>query len=414
MNANEKSLWSTYGLAMLFLMGSLSSLGCQQSESASELGDAPYSSKATTAGVVPTDEECVAFGTALENQAAAGNLSAFNDAINWDAILDRAVGGISVDDRMKNGFRQGVLQTVGQPQGLPSQIIQQTEQGGDYKYLGTHMVGDEKRVVFRLRLSGDRGVNYHDMKVLKNEQGQTKAVDIYVLMSAEFMSKTLRRAFIPLAAEQSKSVFQKLTQAENDFVKNVTKFQKMTQLYRSGEFPQVETVYRSLPDSMQQEKNIMLIWLQAASQISDAKYANAIKDFRRYHPNDPCVDIISIDSHILKGQYDEALQCIDRLDESVGGDPYLNVMRANIMLGKGDNASARKFATLAVKEEPTLPPAYWALVSVSLADKNYDETVQQLNLLKTKFALAFDDLTQVPDYADFVKSPQYKDWVKTL
>ncbi|MDG2014218.1 MAG: hypothetical protein P8J33_11975 [Pirellulaceae bacterium] len=409
-----KPEWKTAcRLWILLLAATLVGAGCRKPIQESDLGDAPFSSDATTNGTVPTDEECEAFASQLQEQVFAKNASAVNDSINWNAIIDRAVSEIPVASATKNGFRNGVLQSVGQSQGMAAQIIQQMERGGDYRYLGTREVGDEKRVLFRLLLADDGGVNYHDMVVLKDQQGQLKAVDIYVLMSAEFLSKTLRRMFLPLAAEQSKSILEKLTKSDSDFINNIQKIQMINQLYQSGKFSQVENIYSTLPDSMKREKTISLIRLQAAAKISDQKYAEAIKDFRSFHPNDPCVNIISIDSFFLKGQFDEALKCIDRLDESVGGDPYLNVMRANITLAQGDTAATRTLAKAAIDKEATLTTAYWLLVNAALADKNHDEVVQYLNLLNENFTVEFDDLTQIPEYADFVKSPQYRDWLRT-
>ena len=43
----------------------------------------------------------------------------------------------------------------------------------------------------------------------------------------------------------------------------------------------------------------------------------------------------------------------------MGGDPYLNVLRASLSSVGGDLEEARDFANRAIKEEPTLVQAYF-------------------------------------------------------
>ena len=133
----------------------------------------------------------------------------------------------------------------------------------------------------------------------------------------------------------------------------------------------------------------------------------------RFHPNDACIDMLSIDSFVSKKEYDKAFECIERLDNSVGGDPYLNVMRANAKLIQQKNNEAKKYAELALEKEPDLFPGYQVLLNVSIADKNYDDTVSVLNALKENFEIEFEDFTQIEAYSDFVKSPQYKKWIES-
>jgi hypothetical protein len=46
------------------------------------------------------------------------------------------------------------------------------------------------------------------------------------------------------------------------------------------------------------------------------------------------MDLMLIDGFILKERYDDALAAIDRLDNDLSGDPYLDTLRANICTAK--------------------------------------------------------------------------------
>lgn len=401
-----------YQLAICSLATLFTTLGCQKVDPSADVDTPSYSSQVASTDTQPTNEECEAFANSFLTTLFSANLQKANEDIDWNAIVDRSVSGIPCKKAVVDDFRRGFLQTVKGPTGIIAQIIQQLEQGGDYRYLRTHEVDGQKRVLFRLLLANDGGVNYQDMILSKDNQGNVRAVDIYVFSSAENLSQTFRRAFIPIAAESSKSIFAKLTQSENDFVENLNKIQQMALLLRQGQYAGVDQIYRSLPESLQQDKSILLIQLQAAVRMGDKQYAQAIETFKRFHPKDPCIDMLSIDSFFMKQQFAEAFQCIARLEDSVGGDPYLNVMRANAKIQQQENNEAKAYAELALKEEPDLFPAYQVLINLSIADKDFDETVRLLTEVQDKFEIEFEDFTQVEEFSDFVKSPQYKKWIE--
>lgn len=90
----------------------------------------------------------------------------------------------------------------------------------------------------------------------------------------------------------------------------------------------------------------------------------------------------------------------------------LDVLRANIQLARGNLVEAHKFANAARTTHPELNDVYWLEVNIALKEMNFDEVLANLKKLKSKFNFAIADLTTLPDYAEFVKSPQYKEWLE--
>jgi protein involved in temperature-dependent protein secretion len=262
-------------------------------------------------------------------------------------------------------------------------------------------------------LSDDRGMNYHDMVVVKQLGGRIRVVDIYVYLSAEMISSTMRRTYISIAASQNKSILEKLSGKEKEFAEHFREFARMAALLRSKQFRRATQIYDRLPKSLQKDKNVLILRLLASQEVSDEEYVKAIDAFRRHHPNDPCVDIMSIDRNILDEKYDDALDSVGRIDKSVGGDPYLDVLRANLLFLKEDFPLAKKRAQRAIKAEPTLISAQWVLVNLSLIEGEFDETTRLLNVINEKFEVEFEDLTTVPEYSEYVRSPQHKKWLES-
>ena len=92
---------------------------------------------------------------------------------------------------------------------------------------------------------------------------------------------------------------------------------------------------------------------------------------------------------------------------------HLHVLRAGIQYQAGDLPAADAAARKAIAEDPTLEDAYWQVATFSLDTRKYDTTVEMLDLLQKRFGVELEDLTKVPEYAEFVKSPQYRIWSQT-
>ena len=82
---------------------------------------------------------------------------------------------------------------------------------------------------------------------------------------------------------------------------------------------------------------------------------------------------------------------IDRLDQSLGGDAYLDVLRTTMYIEKGDLDAAHRSALRATTREPSLPDGQWALVNVSLAKKDFAETVRVLTHIRDELHIEIAD-----------------------
>ena len=59
-----------------------------------------------------------------------------------------------------------------------------------------------------------------------------------------------------------------------------------------------------------------------------------------------------------------------------------------------------------------LPDAYWNMLTLTVQSKQFEKTFLYLLEVEQRFRLQMDDLTTVPDYAEFVKTPEYQEWLK--
>jgi tetratricopeptide (TPR) repeat protein len=208
------------------------------------------------------------------------------------------------------------------------------------------------------------GVNYHEVLLAKQSTGPIRGQDIYLYLTGEFMSETLRRLYIAAAANESRGFLARLTGRESTYAKHLSQIQQMNSAIAQGHFRQALQVYEQLPDELKNDKTFLLLRLRAAQTLGDAEYQSAIDALHQLYPDDRSADLLSIDGHVMRKNYAKALDAIDRVDKAVGGDPYLEVVRANTYLKAGDLRSAQQCAGKAIEQDASLEDAYWALVTI--------------------------------------------------
>lgn len=359
-----------------------------------------------------TDDECrelaAKFTKAVQGQDAAALATLFD----WDALLQNASADINVPAKEIQRFAAEMggdgkrLGTLGQL------ILDLGAHGGTYKYRHAHVIEHRQRLLFRVTLPDGAGTNYHDVVLSRRPDGQVKAIDVYVFTNGELLSQTARRAFLTTMLQQAQAPAARLQGAERAYQLHFKKVELMNDMARESKHPEVLKLYDQLPPELQRDKNVLLTRLRAAQAAGGEEYSEAIENFRAYHPGDPCVELFAITYHVQKREFARALAMIDRVEKAIGDDPYLNVLRANVHLEANDPAASRKSAEAALAAEPTLADAHWALVSVALLENKHEETLARLREIERRFNRKIPDLASLPEYAEFVKSPQYQEWIK--
>jgi hypothetical protein len=203
-----------------------------------------------------------------------------------------------------------------------------------------------------------------------------------------------------------------LTGQESAFIENMPKLQQMTAAVNRGDGAAALAVFRTMPQEMQNQKMVLALRLRAAQSVSDAEYLQAMDELRRNFGHDPAIHLILIDSYALRGEHERVLETVDALDKAVGGDPYLNVMRASTYLMKNDLATARQASDRAIAEAPDLVDPHIVGLTIALTDRRFDDVLKLLQVLNEKFGLDLGNLDEAPLYQEFVKSPQYQTWLE--
>lgn len=298
-------------------------------------------------GIPATFEEAGEFATAVD--AAVSAHGSLRSLLDGDVFVDRALGDLQLPIRMTRPAVDGVAEK------LQHSLKELLKEGGSYRCLDNRIVNGERRVKFRLLQAGG-GFNYHDYVVVKRA-GSIRAVDVHLLLMAEPMSLSVRRAVLPFAIDANKALLARLSPAENEYYHNLATIEKVAG--KQGDPRGALAAYRQLPDDLKRDRNLLTMRLRAASLLvdDDAEYLSAMDDYRRAFPDESSTEIVSIDYFLKKQRYAEALDAITALEESAGPDPHLNVLRATALMHLSLPELARAEIKTALEREPELAEA---------------------------------------------------------
>jgi hypothetical protein len=360
------------------------------------------------------EAECRQFAEHLQSVVVTPGDEPLGELTDWDHIFVIASEGVEIPKDQVAGARRGFRQGLAQSGDLFNQVAQIIAQGGRYDLLRVHRKDGKWRAMFRLLLP-DGGVNYHDLEVHRNRAGEMKIADIYIFATGEHLSETLRRMFLQMSAELNRSFLERLSGKEQLMMKHLDDMQSITAALREGDPRRALKVYHRLPAELQREKTLLVFRVMAASTAQDEdELVAAVEMMREHHPEDACLDLMSIDYYLGRQDFDKALAAIDRLDAAVGTDPYLDVTRANVALLDNDFAQAQQLALGVIEEQPDLADAYWVMITVGLKEHDHAKTLEWLKRLDQTLPMEWFDLSAQADYAEFVKTPEYTAWLQYL
>lgn len=376
-------------------------------KTAAEAGDTQNVSTAASinTGAPISDDECRAFARSLEQAVATSDAAAIQRLLNFNAILDKSLDGIDLPENTQAEFRRGAMSSA---PSFANQVLSQAKTGS-YSYLRTMEADNGGRQVL-LRLKAEAGLNYHRFDLIRNQAQQVVSGDVYFFSSGEYVSTTMKRLLLPLVASANRSIIDRMTGADSALMKNLPKFQQLQQAQKMGQHSRVVQLYKSLPEELRVEKYMLLIRTMSAAKVNDGEYVASMEDFKRYFPNDACLDLLLIDYYLLKKRMPECHAAIDRLDAAVGGDPFLQILHGAMFLEEGRLAEARSAMAPILTDETLASDAHVAILDVHVAAQDHKATAETLLILEERYGHNFDQILVVPQFAQFIASSEYRAW----
>jgi tetratricopeptide (TPR) repeat protein len=357
-----------------------------------------------------TEDECQAFGAELEAAVAADDKAKTAELFNLAGIFYKSKSDFEGPPEYHAQLRKHAEEDANNDPCVPL-LLEGVRRGGQFKLLRVHTVDGRARALMR-RIGPNGTVDYLDFVPIRRANGRVVAEDIFSASNGELATETNRRVQLKVAAEQNHGPPGYPPSTAKLWVPYVPRINEMLKAKSERKYAEAIQIYRTLPAEIRAEKSIYIRYLWAAEAVSSNEFLIALDGFRRQFPGDPALAFQDVDYYRLNRNFEEALRSIDKAEKAIGGDPYLNALRAKILVKAWRHKEARTFADKAIEQEPTLTHGYWGRIAVSLAETHHADTLALLTKLVENTGQSIGDLRNDPDFVVFVRTPEYAEWVK--
>ncbi|WP_111683964.1 tetratricopeptide repeat protein [Winogradskyella tangerina] len=358
------------------------------------------------------DAKVIALAEYIQDSFFEYEKTGFDEKFDKCSFENRIVSGYNIDtnDEFTKGFLSGINDTT---KGLSQNILNAIENGAYYNLVNYQYSAEVMTYYFTFRLySEDIGINYHDYQVCWDGE-KFKFNDIYIYITGENISSTLRRVL--LLSQPSKKTFKKLFNKNtgNEFIKLL----EAKEFAEKGNFKKAYETIDELKGPFSKEKFVLLLKGNYASNYNDKIYEEDLVEFAELYPNDPTLYLKEIDFNILKGDFDKALQNVNKLEYETEDD-FLNLIRGNLFMMSEDFEKAEKNYKYMIDNYPDLLEGYVGYIVSLNFQERFEEIISTVEILIEKGyekKLLVDFLEE--DEADgsnpleaFLASKVYKKW----
>lgn len=352
-----------------------------------------------------SDDEAAQFGRSLAALFNAGKSDEVLRNIDLFALGNRGMHGLDLDDNERSEIVSGAAR------GLRESMGQQFKQWTSSRFIRVNEVAGEKRVFLRV-VSAAGMFNFFDIVCARKAAGGLKAVDVFILLSGELMSATLRRSVLPAVLEQKKGMLERLVSTESEQMKAMPTLQQGTAALLKGEYATALAAFESLPREVQTPQFVLQLRLQAAQRCGEQQCLKVIEEWERNYPGDPTLDMVSIDGCFLRKDFSGASRHLESLQIRTGPDGYLEIMRALMLKLDGRPVEAVKAVKHALAVEPSLTKAYDVWFDLEHSARNWPGIVAALQAFETAFPKAdlWKAISSDASWADFRESAECKAW----
>ena len=347
-----------------------------------------------------TEAEAQTYGQAVARALSGCDPDAVLSLIDIDNVARRAAAGRKVPAAARAGFVRGARQA-----GFGKSLCADLGEGAVVTFLRTRDHGHGPSPLVRVLSEG--GLNYLEFEIGRVPRSDTvRAVDFHNFMAGEPVSAALGRLFEAMMVRND----------PERSVRSVGELKEARAKLVAGDVAGARALHDGLPEPLRRDKSIRLFEIQIASEEEDATYLASLERFRRDFPDDPALKLMAVDRSFLRKEFEQGLAAIDQLDAEVGGDGYLDALRASALGALGRHADAIVAARRAVVAVPELQSAWWTLVTAQLAGKDHAGVAASMDAMRGRFILDLDAATIRADplWADFAASPEGRAWLQAL
>lgn len=337
------------------------------------------------------------------------SLERFANAIDRDDMLERIFGLRLIDQKVKQGFREGFNDNL---LNILKSAFAGTEGNIRAAWLGFGAKGDRGRAIVRYDLP-DFQFSYHEYELRLDGKGRVVIVDWIDYLDGEKFSDGVGVQLVSM--NPGKPAVRKLLDFQGPTEQQM--FQ-MTELLKASRDMQVDRYFDILDNAdgkLRSQRAVVLMTVHLTKATRNRrKLRTALIDVDKYFPEEPLYSLMLLDYYFPSRHYEKATQALLRLQLRLGVPDAAMAARlsaASLVVGNAEDALS--YAEQAVQIEPGLELGWWSVLRASTALNQYGGAVAALNELEQTFGytLGPEAFEGDPSMAELLLSTEYETWL---
>lgn len=327
-----------------------------------------------------TKEEVRAFAKQIELSVEKREGRILDAAFDEKAFLKKMnLEPSQYNESIRRGIKTGLKWGTKLTEGISSK--------GSYSFIKQYEKNNVHHLLFRLY--DHSSLNYHDFE-LKRTNGKPGIVDIYIYVTGEKISETLKGLVV-----DSKDEFSDRSAPDKDG--DIDKLPHLRKLIEEGKNREALDIYDNLTEKMKKNRTFQLMHVQICAGLTEEEYANAIAEYKRLYPNEPNMQLLLIDGYVLRREYDKALEAVNELDKMIDKDPLLDFHRAVCYSLMEEKTKKREYLERLVKNLPDFEDGVFVLIADYLSANEFEKATPLVNRFKKKSAFDQQRLNELLD-----------------
>lgn len=260
------------------------------------------------------------FVTGLEESIVSGKLVAAEEMIDRDAILTRATQRVAFegDRTVRDLFCDSTRRAWDQ------RAITRDYAGTKFRFLRARTMGGRGGLLFRSS-SRNGSINYALFTLNETEPGDYRVADVFIVGLNEFLSDTLRRTWLNVAAGFLGDKAVNIQGVNPDYVASISDVAAISRCLNDGKFEEVIKAIRELPYSVQTDRTVLLMRMEAAERISIEERNAVYTAWLETNPDEMGLPLKFIDFYVTQHRWDDAERVLRGLIGSLGEDALINM-----------------------------------------------------------------------------------------
>lgn len=376
-------------------------VGCEtrRPDSADGPGDPP---------MLANEAQCEAFARSLDTAMARGDSAALGAAIDDAILTDRILGNMKLNKSDRDSLRELVHGLV---PALAAGWVRANSWGHSMRYLRTNWNDGSPRAIFR-HVSFDGELEYVEFILCTDAEGRVRVCDQYNHYGDGLLSPVVQRYVRSATTGFTERLFRGLLRVDESQTRWADSLRPLLRRERNEE---VLRSYDTIPAADRDRWNVQAIRLRAARALGDSLYKPAVAHAYALFKDTPGYELLAVWYFMAFEKYDSALTAIERVDASVGGDPYMDVMRGWIRALKQDYQAGRTYVSRYIASDSSATFPFSLLFSILLHEKQYGPATDCFAVLDRRMWPGFIDqwLNGLEYSEDYRRSPEYRAYRQT-